>query len=447
VEPLADAGDEPIVTGMERKSPWRRPLLWLALVALALGIFFVGFAAGFNIGQPSLVAESAGEVRAAAEALDQIALEAQRDPRGVGDQLTELRTRLAAIRDRTARDAALTRLDAIEQRLREQNDRLESALWTTHEKASRVRRDLDARLDASSGLWVTGYDQIKRFLNWLGPVVVGTALIILGLFAFPGTRRWLAKAQSFSLGGFAINIHDPSSVREGVSARFQQVDDAIAEAYLDKLELTDVDGLFVSVKQDLDAQFSAIGIDLRNIKHRATLWVPGFIGNELVQAARYVGNMPPSTRPVIGRRFSVRYGIIGRAWRLGATQYNWDVNNKANALIRQWGLTRGEAGAQGIRDSSLMAFVIANSERNTDPLGVVYLEAEGINVLLPKQIPELEKRIPGDPNGRRIADKDADELIWQPLWDTHNLDLLVRSLRRLRSAFSWDSKVAPYDGR
>lgn len=422
----------------------------MRLLGIALGLMglvVLSFAVGFHINQPSLVANSAGEVRSAAEGLDKAVLEAQNDPRDIREQLSSIREYVRSIRDVRIRDSLIARLDAIQQRLREQNDQLAASLWQTHEKAYAIRHQLDERLAQPSSVFVTAYDQFKRFLMWVGPIGLAAILLVISVLCQPSVRRWLSRAQSFSIGGLAINVHDPNAVREGVRERFQEVDDAIAEAYLDKLEYADMEELFSTFKDELDAQFGIAGINLSTIPHRATLWVPGFTGDELVQATSYLGTKPPSTRPVIGRRFSARYGIIGRAWRLRTTLYNWDVNNRSNGLIRYWGLTKREAVAQGDRHHSLMAFVIGSAEKDSEPLGVIYLEAEGINVLLSKPVAELEKALAGDPNGRTVADKDADEIIWQPLWKNRKVAPLVRALRKLRMAFNWDKKVNLNDGR
>jgi hypothetical protein len=218
---------------------------------------------------------------------------------------------------------------------------------------------------------------------------------------------------------------------------------------MEKLQDIDVDYLFKRLKGAIDLQFkTAYDLDLNALRHRATLWIPGFTGWELVQATGYIGNPVPDNRSVTGRRFSVRYGIIGRAWRLRATQYNWDVNNESRALVRHWGLTLQEARKQGDQHVSLMAFVIPSNETDGDPLGVVYLEADGTNALMPSQgVDDLVKRQAGDSAGRRFADIQADSEIWQPVLHGDHAKHLIGALINLRRAFNWDLKVIAADGR
>jgi hypothetical protein len=207
--------------------------------------------------------------------------------------------------------------------------------------------------------------------------------------------------------------------------------------------------LFTQLKKAIDLRLKdKYNLDLNAIRHRATLWVPGLPGWELVQASKYIGHPEPENRLVVGRRFSVRYGIIGRAWRLRTTQYNWDVNNKFNALVRHWGLTLREARKQGDQHISLMAFVVPNNEIDGDPLGVVYLEATGTNALMPgRATADLELRVENDPDGRRLADVEADTEIWQPILEGDAAKHLTGALINLRRAFNWDLKIVPSDGR
>jgi hypothetical protein len=128
-------------------------------------------------------------------------------------------------------------------------------------------------------------------LKWLGPIVATSILIIFGLILWPPSRKWLARAQSVNAGPFTINVHDPESVREGVRERFKQVDDAISAAYIEKLDGADVEGLFIQLKTAMDERFKALGVDLAALPHRATLYVPGFTGDELVHATNIVGTV------------------------------------------------------------------------------------------------------------------------------------------------------------
>jgi len=81
-----------------------------------------------------------------------------------------------------------------------------------------------------------------------------------------------------------------------------------------------------------------------------------------------------------GRRFSVRFGALGRAWRLGASIYERDVPTDDETLITQWGMTREQAqrAATGKR-----SFVCVLLEHEGEPVGVVFIDAEPANAFQP----------------------------------------------------------------
>jgi hypothetical protein len=67
-----------------------------------------------------------------------------------------------------------------------------------------------------------------------------------------------------------------------------------------------------------------------------------------------------------GRRFSTRFGILGRTWRLGRSQ-----NEKApldeDQLITEWGMTREQASKSGKNRSSFMCIVLRSSREEQPP--------------------------------------------------------------------------------
>jgi hypothetical protein len=59
-----------------------------------------------------------------------------------------------------------------------------------------------------------------------------------------------------------------------------------------------------------------------------------------------LNHYPRSGGSGVGRRFSVRYGIIGRAWRLNQHQGEGDARAESKEdLVRYWGMTQEEAEA------------------------------------------------------------------------------------------------------
>ena len=78
----------------------------------------------------------------------------------------------------------------------------------------------------------------------------------------------------------------------------------------------------------------------------------------------------PSTR---GRRLSIRFGIVGRAWRLGTSDYDPDVSTDPDELVKNWGVTHEEAKTSGQGRKSFVVFLIRNSENHA--VGVMFLDA------------------------------------------------------------------------
>ena len=379
-----------------------------AAVAFACGVI-----AGFSVDQPLATAEPARQLLRTTDRIEQTLLTAQvavsRRP-----GLAEIENSLAAARRDIRTEAETLRL-------------------------------LTA---ASGGAVVTTYDQGRLFMKWLGPTLFAGSLLLLLFIAamfHPGFRSAVGRTGSLTVGSFTFKLEDMSVVRESLRQRHSEVDRAISKTYLEKLLAQNMESLFANVKAQMNVVFKEhLGVDLDGISHRATLYVPGFFGDELVQAAGYLGAGMKFSHTGAGRRFSVRYGIIGKAWRLRHSQYNWDVNNKDRNLIRNWGLTFQEASKQDGTSKSLMAFVIPGESNQGDPLAVLYVEADGVKSLSPARAStELEQRID---DGMVKADQLA-ENIWRKVDWHSSVTALKQALIALRREFDWDMKIVSADGR
>lgn len=73
-----------------------------------------------------------------------------------------------------------------------------------------------------------------------------------------------------------------------------------------------------------------------------------------------------------GRRFSVRFGMLGRTWRLGRSLYAADVPVGEDALILEWGMTRAHAttAAAGRR-----SFVSVLLHHEGQAVGILFMDA------------------------------------------------------------------------
>jgi hypothetical protein len=73
-----------------------------------------------------------------------------------------------------------------------------------------------------------------------------------------------------------------------------------------------------------------------------------------------------------GRAWSVRYGFMGRCWRLEKSDAEGSVPTSEVKLIEQWGLTKKEAG--GSKNQTMLCYLILSDSKN--PLAIFYLDAE-----------------------------------------------------------------------
>lgn len=382
-----------------------------------------------------------------ADQLDHTLLDGLGDPRNITEEMHKLRQRVEKLPRGQGKDIAAN-LDIVTAKLADQNNSFQTKLWHAHEGVAQVREQLRKQAEAANGLSATIYDQLRRFFKWTGPAIL-IAIVMLAIVLFvPGAPQWMKQVREIAFGPVTLK-RDVATVKSGIGQRLAEINEAVSATYQDKSARFDLDGLFVRLKVELDKKLKdQFGVDMAGIQHRATLYVPGMTDEQLVQATKY---LPPPTqnaeRKVVGRRFSVRYGIIGRTYRQRTALYNWQVDNSHNQLVRDWGLTRGEAYKQGARATSLMAFPIP-PDLNGDPLGVVFLQADGVNVLMPgKQISDLEQEIANDANGRSEADKLAHDMIWGPLWDARLVQPLYETLQAMKAELTWDTPLQEQDGQ
>ncbi len=81
-----------------------------------------------------------------------------------------------------------------------------------------------------------------------------------------------------------------------------------------------------------------------------------------------------------GRRFSVRYGIIGRTWRTAESTGQGKTFNTEGDLVENWGMTEEEAvnAVGSAAKHSLLCALL--TEDNGDNLAVIFVDAPGENV-------------------------------------------------------------------
>jgi hypothetical protein len=107
--------------------------------------------------------------------------------------------------------------------------------------------------------------------------------------------------------------------------------------------------------------------------YRCTIHVPDLLfADSLYQLIDYV----PKGEGPRGRLWSVRYGMMGKQWRLGTGASSGDVSENPDDLIRDWGMTRAEAQGAG-RRKSLVCAILKHATRGS--VGILYLDAGEAN--------------------------------------------------------------------
>jgi hypothetical protein len=109
---------------------------------------------------------------------------------------------------------------------------------------------------------------------------------------------------------------------------------------------------------------------------RATIHVPDIVF--LGYLYQFVDYYPIPTKSA-GRRFSFRYGIIGRSWRLEKSLGEGNAfargKNVEKTLIEEWGMLRRETVQPSIRNRPAYITVILRSPENDLPIDLLYIDS------------------------------------------------------------------------
>ena len=103
-----------------------------------------------------------------------------------------------------------------------------------------------------------------------------------------------------------------------------------------------------------------------------------------------------------GKAYSVRYGIIGRAWRLQTSEAERVVAGDRDKLMREWGMTDQEAAGH-TEDQSFLAVLLARKETPYNAAGILFAQGP------PQTFDDSQlNEIASDPETRQLADAVAD---------------------------------------
>lgn len=289
---------------------------------------------------------------------------------------------IAALADATSELEALLG-SALQVRLDLANERrtlaavLEDRLWELRrEHGSMLGGSYGERLRAhvaALGAWLTPYG----LLAWL-------AFVYAILFIPPSQllkpfASLTDRLRGLWIMGLRLELSEKLIRSDKMEMQYaaQLMSSMIQGHYLRAGTHHSVDALFADlIKAVINEVSSDLG-ELDRNNFRATLHVPYYFGREeLFQFVNYYdrqGRQQTNT-PGRGRVYSIRYGIIGRAWREGRPRYDPAVTTDRNRLVKEWGLTQSEAAQAGSGRQTMLALRLHDSANQ--PIGVVYMDAK-----------------------------------------------------------------------
>lgn len=246
---------------------------------------------------------------------------------------------------------------------------------------------IDALLLAAS------FDQISDLITGLAwPAVVLIAVVLA--FTNRGQRLLrpvLRRIRTIAgPGGFALEL-----TAEAAAATKADVEGAIAEFSSALRDEFDRLAYAEDVRHRLRATVNAVleDHDLPDgHEYRATVHVrDALYGDALYQLVDYTPGGGGA-----GRRFSTRFGMLGRSWRLERSDYQDDVPTTTEQLISKWGMTQeqAEVAARGRR-----SFVCGLLRHEGGLVGILYMDAKPARAF-PADIPD---RLDASPLAEQLA--------------------------------------------
>ncbi|APG06860.1 hypothetical protein BKD09_00835 [Bradyrhizobium japonicum] len=249
------------------------------------------------------------------------------------------------------------------------------------------------------------WPNLISFLSWLAPILSSffpwPFLILVALFASPirnalntfvvGFASLPRAVTAINIAGMKINL-DPAKAKallsissEVVSANF----DRAVDREVERLKIWDK--FEVVIKKALEPMIDQSVIAAKDQSpYRVTIHMPDTLQPEvLYQLIEYFP--VASQSDARGRRKSIRFGAIGKAWRLQRSDYSPIVSTDREALIEDWGMTRAEAEQAGRGRQTFLAVIIRDSARI--PLAIFYMDAMPPQLLGSRSATEISDTI------------------------------------------------------
>lgn len=230
-----------------------------------------------------------------------------------------------------------------------------------------------ASINFATGLewpWVAlghAVDIVTRLVTW--PFVALSAVLVL--MSYPSILKSIPLSAIDLFGTkFVFSKDKADEVSQTASELFSGVSSKVDAAFQLNCSRVQLEDCF---RRTMEAIKSRIGTERWPDGFRATLHVSDVVyGDTLYQLLDYFPRGGGH-----GRRKSIRFGIIGLAFRSEHDQIEPDLQNSAVDLIRVWGMTGHEAAyASGDREAFACFVLRAPGNIQSPVLGLLYVDAK-----------------------------------------------------------------------
>ncbi len=233
--------------------------------------------------------------------------------------------------------------------------------------------------------------EIKDHPSTLVGLVDALAWPVVVIFVLIALLRssWISRAIGFlpqavraikvSVAGVEMEINQQAA-EEVRSFLVAPIEDLRKKADTEYKKMADAQRVYELLQSAIEVGCTSV-LERKQIQRpaliRGTVHVPDIVFNEyLYQLVNYY----PGSRAngPAGRRFSQRFGIIGRSWRLGESMARPTAPGTSaediRDLVEQWGMSREEAAGQSRTHPACICVILRSPEDNNLPVGLLYLD-------------------------------------------------------------------------
>lgn len=224
---------------------------------------------------------------------------------------------------------------------------------------------------SEAGSILRGVADLIAALAWPVVVLLMLYVLILTKKGQNALQHLTSRLRRVKGPGFELELSEQAATqtREFTDDRFREFRTLVASEFDRQVTIFSIDEKHQRLVADhVIPVLREWGVKERDF--RCTVHVPDILFTEaLYQLLDYYGDAPGKR----GRAFSVRFGIAGRAWRLGKPQVEGTVSAEAADLVRDWGMTWKEASGAG-RGRHSFAAVPLQDEHKVG-VGILYLDS------------------------------------------------------------------------